>query len=155
MKPKEFLLLRKIFFRFCLQFSEPQHGKDEANAVAKDGKHGKGREKFIDGFGKQECNQHPETADQRGQTKNPQGTEGSFGCIRILTEFLQQLGFACKKLLPFLLKKIGERKHQNDINQHGVAPFGSVFISVAFYRKKSKFLFAREERYVMICPDGI
>lgn len=51
-------------------------------------------------------------------------------------------------------EKIGECKHQNNINQHGVAPFGSVFISVAFYSKKSKFLFAGGERCVMICPDG-
>lgn len=55
--------------------------------------------------------------------------------------------------LPF--EKIGKRKHQNNINQHEVAPFGSVFISVAFYRKKSKFLFAGGERCAMICPDGI
>lgn len=109
----------------------------------------------MDGFGEQEGNQHPEAADSRGQTKNPQGAEGGFCCVGILTEFRQKLGFACKKLLPFLLKKIGKRKHQNNINQHGVAPFGSVFISVAFYSKKSKFLFAGGKRCVMICPDGI
>ena len=82
-------------FGFCLQLSEPQHGKDESDAVAKDGKQGKGREKFMDGFGEQEGNQHPEAADSRGQTKNPQGAEGGFCCVGILTEFRQKLGFAC------------------------------------------------------------
>ena len=38
----------------------------------------KGVRNFMDGFGKQEGNQHPEAADSRGQTKNPQGAEGGF-----------------------------------------------------------------------------
>ena len=49
----------------------------------------------MDGFGKQEGNQHPEAADSRGQTKNPQGAEGGFCCVGILTEFRQKLGFSC------------------------------------------------------------
>ena len=54
----------------------------------------------MDGFGKQEGNQHPEAADSRGQTKNPQGAEGGFCCVGILTEFRQKLDLPAKSFCP-------------------------------------------------------
>ncbi len=88
------IILSLLLFTVLLSLGSGTVVRGTSLGTAKDGKQGKGREKFMDGFGKQEGNQHPEAADSRGQTKNPQGAEGGFCCVGILTEFRQKLGFS-------------------------------------------------------------